>query len=438
MNELMTMAPHRCNVCCSDKDGKPQNQSTMASFEFLMESSAVRGDNGGKFDRPYVAYHIRCKVVAQSAATTFEHTAMEPFRRYSDFVWLRGRLVGDFPYCVIPPIPGKGSALGAVAGGVPPGEVVHYRQRALRKFLAAVGAHPRLQTSNDFKDFLEMHDDAFERKKHAAAKPGGAAGAAGDGFLSAVWSVFSASWSPPPLTDTGASIAEVLSPGALPAAPNLWLEVHHYATQMQESLAALQGRVEQLVAGRKGTGGALRAFADAMAGVGRPVAGEGVTAPHDRATMDAMATLAGQSAQLGRLSEEQAAVESRDLLEALLYAAGLVDAVRETLKRLQASIDNRDAVADRHRAATQAVQACLQNGGAKAALIKAESELRELDEARRQSETLAETYQANFRDDFRRCYAALQLDMRAMLRRFVEMQVAYGEEMLRCWDEAER
>ena len=48
--------------------------------------------------------------------------------------------------------------------------LLEFRQRALRKFLVRVGAHPTLCTSDLLRQFLELGDEQFSKIKAAPKK----------------------------------------------------------------------------------------------------------------------------------------------------------------------------------------------------------------------------------------------------------------------------
>eukprot|EP01091_Cochliopodium_minus_P010417 TRINITY_DN2753_c0_g1_i1.p1 TRINITY_DN2753_c0_g1~~TRINITY_DN2753_c0_g1_i1.p1 ORF type:complete len:227 (+),score=52.19 TRINITY_DN2753_c0_g1_i1:27-707(+) len=77
-------------------------------------------------------------------------------RRYSDFLYLREKLLEKHQSTIIPPIPEKDwqSVFGKNDSKFPK-EFLNYRKRQLQNFLHCISTHPKLRESQEFKDFFK-------------------------------------------------------------------------------------------------------------------------------------------------------------------------------------------------------------------------------------------------------------------------------------------
>jgi sorting nexin-1/2 len=398
----------------------------LATFDFRVQDHEQRS-KGGKFDRPYWVYHIRCRTSAEA----YQRKELEPVRRYSDFDWFRTQLAEEYPFCVVPPIPEKEIVKGTVEklGGAPHNpQLLEYRQRALRKFLVRLGAHPLLQRAALLQEFLEMDETEWERRMKQPAKHGG------DGYLahlvSGVGAAVASQWAPPAMQETGATVGQVLAPAELPSNPNVWLEVEHYVAQLEDSLATLKARLQQLVMRRKGTGTSLHDFGRSFMEVGHIEANlEREDTPLSRAVVSV-----GRHAQeLATIYADHADQETRCVVESLLYYHGMCAAVRETLKRLQKLIAARDGAVQQHKDATAGIERLAAKQQVDK-IAKAEREQQQLAEKMADGAKGVRAFEGAFRDEMRRFHKDKQYDMKAMLKSFVDLQMDYAQKMKRSWE----
>jgi len=110
-------------------------------------------------DLAYWTYKIAVKTTLD-----WSQSEMTVCHRYSDFIWLRDELVHDHPGVIVPPLPEK-DVQGQVAKVVINTGLLHYRQRALAKFLTGVGSHVKLHKSPHLKNFCEKQGPDFETIK---------------------------------------------------------------------------------------------------------------------------------------------------------------------------------------------------------------------------------------------------------------------------------
>eukprot|EP00949_MAST-11_sp_MAST-11-sp1_P002936 g2936.t1 len=134
---------------------KPKTEGT--SILLITVSDPVKMGDGMN---AYITYKINTKT---DSSNNFD-TTFTVVRRYSDFVWLRGELVREFPGAIIPALPDK-SMLGRFTA-----TFVENRRRALEKCLNRIAKHALLSGSDHFKVFLEANEESFAAQKSAAAQ----------------------------------------------------------------------------------------------------------------------------------------------------------------------------------------------------------------------------------------------------------------------------
>ncbi|KAA0157256.1 hypothetical protein FNF27_04981 [Cafeteria roenbergensis] len=109
---------------------------------------------------PYTTYKI---VSSQRGIERFEQSTFEVVRRYSDFDWLRKRLLMVAPTVAVPPLPPK--------DGLPVknfhDEFIESRNRGLQRFVDRIASHPRLRVAEPVFQFLTLEDTGFTAVKDA-------------------------------------------------------------------------------------------------------------------------------------------------------------------------------------------------------------------------------------------------------------------------------
>lgn len=83
-------------------------------------------------------------------------------RRYSDFSWLAGELVAQYPGIIVPPVPEK-QAVGRFSA-----EFIESRRRSLEKFLVRVLSHKELGQATVLVTFLQAAEDNLVQAKEEA------------------------------------------------------------------------------------------------------------------------------------------------------------------------------------------------------------------------------------------------------------------------------
>jgi hypothetical protein len=398
------------------------------AFEFRVYNPEQRPGQG-KLDLPYWVYHVRAK----TSLSHYAQKEMEVVRRYSDFEWLRAQLCEEYVWCIVPPIPEKAvkGTIEKIVGGVHDPQLLEYRMRALRKFLVRLGSHPHLFNSALLKDFLEMDGPEWERRMKMPKK------VEGKGLAST-------------LTDAGAALAKQWS-AASPASASayakaltehqsssqIWEETRGYVSQLETSITVLKERLDQLVKRRKETSSCLAEFGKAFARVGEIEKSMEQQLPQqvnsDATLSTALVAVGNHTEQLAVIYIEHADNETKQVVETLIYYSGLCAALKETLKRLQTLVGERDKANGRVKDAHAAVDKLMKQGTPE----KVAAAQQELQAAMDRRDSLTKhvlNFEILFKEELRRFHREKQYDMKSMLKSFVELQLDYAAKMKRNWE----
>jgi hypothetical protein len=98
----------------------------------------------------YYRYHIQVNSQKKSP------------HRYSEFEWLRNQLSLKYPGCITPQLPPKEGVSSYIYNHE--ASFYEYRKHGLELFLRSVAAHPRLNTSLEFRSFIDDDELNFGMK----------------------------------------------------------------------------------------------------------------------------------------------------------------------------------------------------------------------------------------------------------------------------------
>ncbi|KAJ3371569.1 intercellular trafficking and secretion [Allomyces arbusculus] len=140
------------------------NNDLLTSFHLL---SAARSPYEVTIDDPqkhgeglkdaYVSYLVSTRDLARGSTHAVR-------RRFTDFVWLHGLLVNEYPTAIVCPLPDK-HRMEYITGDRFSAEFVEKRRLSLQRFLHRIVRHPVLQTSVDVRRFLTMPDWILDASK---------------------------------------------------------------------------------------------------------------------------------------------------------------------------------------------------------------------------------------------------------------------------------
>jgi sorting nexin-1/2 len=397
----------------------------MTKFSFQVGEAEQRQGTGA-LKRPFWVYCVMCKTDSEH----YQLKELQVKRRYSDFEWLRAKLSTRYPFCIIPPVPEKdihGTVEKFVPGSHSPA-LLEYRQRALRKFLSRVGAHPYLQNSDELRNFLEQADDdgwqryvsAYDKSDNAPIIPrinAPAAPPAGSGTPSATQQPYGAA----------------LGTGKLPGGTQVWEDTKTYIGQLEESVRTLKERLDSLVRRRRGTSTALQDFGRNFESVGRIEAELDNTG--ETGLSRAASSVGRHAGELASIYSAHASDENHTVVEALQYYVGVCEAAKETLKRLQSAIYNREALEKSAKVALDNRESKIAKGQPADKVAQATRELEEANGRRDASAAAVANFELSLRDELRRFHREKQYDMKEILRQFVALQRDYSDKMKRSWDD---
>ncbi|ORZ40923.1 hypothetical protein BCR44DRAFT_1424053, partial [Catenaria anguillulae PL171] len=209
---------------------------------------------------PFVVY----KVVTKTTQPGFKAESFVS-RRYSEFLWLAGRLAAAYPGVVIPGLPEK-QALGRFQE-----DFVEHRRVGLQLFLRKVAAHPVLNQADAFRHFVEM--DQLDPSADAPA-PSASSSASANAKLPLMHQDIDPYFESRRRTldhhfhfgDTVQMFAEIEPPATLGGKLEKLGELHKRARDIVYAMAALDlGQLEGCVEEQLRTVGAIRAAMAARA-----------------------------------------------------------------------------------------------------------------------------------------------------------------------------
>jgi len=126
-----------------------EEPKTQSIFEIKVRSSSKVGEGT-------MSAHIEYKLDVKTSLASYKSSSFTVIRRYSDFVWLRDKLLEQHKGYLVPPLPEK-AILNRFNS-----EFVEYRRRELERFLARVVEHPVLQASSVLQSFLQSESPQNE------------------------------------------------------------------------------------------------------------------------------------------------------------------------------------------------------------------------------------------------------------------------------------
>ena len=400
-----------------------ENQVT---FDFRVGPAQQRAGTGA-FERPYRSFPLKWR----TTAPFFSQKSGEVFRRYSHFEWLRNELRLQHPFVIIPPIPEKDlqGSMEKFVQTAANDTFLDYRGRALRKFLLRTSAHALLSQNAIFIQFLTLDDAQWELAMKQPKVANANAPKYSDPSVAAATN-WGTSVSNP---ITGAAIPPVGPPVQLPSHPQVWEETKLYVTQLEESIKTLKERLETLSKRRRSTGCSLLEFGRTFSNVGEM---ERNLEQTESALSAAVGTVGRHAQELSQVYTEHADQESKQVVETLMYYSGMCAAVRETLAYVVQAMSTRDKAQANVRELIQARDKLVAKGGQVAAdkIGKAETDLASAVEIHRKLAADAARGEAEFREELRKFHREKQYDMKAMLKKFIELQMDYAAKMRRQWE----
>eukprot|EP01063_Lacrimia_lanifica_P031786 TRINITY_DN530_c4_g1_i1.p1 TRINITY_DN530_c4_g1~~TRINITY_DN530_c4_g1_i1.p1 ORF type:complete len:420 (+),score=190.39 TRINITY_DN530_c4_g1_i1:55-1260(+) len=367
-------------------------------------------EKGGALDLSYWTYQIQTRTTLVGEGM-FKAGACVAVRRYNDFVWLREALVEENPGVICPPIPEK-SIKGMVdkMAGSDRSPVREYRQRAMRKFLVRVGAHPILHTSPCFIGFLELDTDAaFDKLKKEPRAKKEIELTGGEKMTQVKSSLFS-------------SKSKAVEEGS-------WDDAKQYVAQLEASLSMLKDRIDLLTRRRRDTGASLNEFGKAFSKVG-DIERNYEEGPISQALSD----VGRHSEHLSGVYGEQAESETIQVTETIMYYIGMCQAVRDVLKRLSRMAFATDTLEQSVFNLKVEKKNAEDAGKTTTRIQEMEQSITACQARHAEAQKLQQAAADIFSDELRRFQREKQYDIKSMLRSFVELQLEYANKMKKSWE----
>ncbi|CBH14761.1 phosphoinositide-binding protein, putative [Trypanosoma brucei gambiense DAL972] len=394
-------------------------------FEFrVLEPEERKG--GGALDLAYWMYRIR----TSTTLPMYPRKEMEVVRRYNDFVWFRTQLCEAYPYCIIPPIPEKEvhGTFNKIVGSASQSatRTRDYRQRALKKFLTRVGAHPRLRTAQLLQEFLEMDETEWERRMQAPVA--GAGRSLRNSIGDSVGQVLSRTWNDAQtLEDAGAAYSQAVNNGAVDM--TAWEGTRRYIKQLDESMKVLREQVQVLVDRRRNTSNSLHEFGVAFEKVAE------VDGMVGQSSLTRVLSAVGQhNDQLSTLYVEHANDETKQVVETLSYYHGMCGSVRATLKHLLQSAHHVEALARQLEGLRAQRDKVLDQVGQAARRAKLENEISEQEQLLERARQELTDGEAIFKEEIHRFHRDKQYDIKTILKMFADLQIKYAGRLKQSWE----
>ncbi|XP_075235862.1 sorting nexin-7-like isoform X2 [Lycorma delicatula] len=140
----------------------PENDS----FDFGLDTKdlQVKVDNPQKHLDPFETY-ITFRITTRTTREEYSEREYSVRRRYSDFLWLRQKLVEAYPTHIVPPLPAKHTLLAQLDRYSR--DFVICRMAMLHRYLNRVTSHPILSCNTNLKTFLTAKSTEFSSHRKA-------------------------------------------------------------------------------------------------------------------------------------------------------------------------------------------------------------------------------------------------------------------------------
>eukprot|EP01063_Lacrimia_lanifica_P022679 TRINITY_DN30207_c0_g1_i1.p1 TRINITY_DN30207_c0_g1~~TRINITY_DN30207_c0_g1_i1.p1 ORF type:complete len:418 (+),score=169.42 TRINITY_DN30207_c0_g1_i1:51-1304(+) len=278
--------------------------------------------------------HWRYRVDTKTNAESYQKEEYGSYRRYNDFAWLRGRLREENPGCIVPPLPAKDMSENVdrlFGQGAQESTLHKFRQRALRKFLVRVGAHPVLVRSASLQDFIELDEDHFASMKKSCDDVPSVLDTGKAGKMKQRFEKVSNKLS----SDVAIAVHGVKSKDSVavdstadaPADKRKWREVAKYMLQLEHQMRAMHRGFEKQGQLHKGLSNSSKECARMFEAVDAVESKQG---------------LHGQWGDIGKclthqsqVYDEQSENDLTQLAESMHYYKGLCKAVLEVCKHIE-------------------------------------------------------------------------------------------------------
>ena len=351
---------------------------------------------GDSVTKAYVVYTVKTR----TTLAAFAAPKAEVSRRFSDFDWLRRRLVARYPALIVPKLPEKGMI------GRFNAEFIEKRRKHLQRFLARIASHPVLCNDDNLRLFLEALGE-LPKPDDGAGDDGSSSGGAGvlanlSGGLDAL---------------RGGSRTDV----------DPWFDERHRALRtLDGQLKTMRKSIEGLVARRQQLGATTSTLAGSIAVLGSNEEHAGL----GEALNGLSRTQEGVSELLGKQAEADAHLLS-DTVEEYI---GLIAAIEECMQRrlrLHADAQSASASLLKKREQEEKLKAAGRPDKAAAMAAEVEEASRRTDALQRQFEEASK----DIKDELVRFERERAAEFQRALVAFVEGYLSNQRSVVTLWQE---
>ena len=313
----------------------------------------------------------------------------------------------EFPGCIVPPIPEKDITakvenIGMFSSNDPkqPSGLIAYRQRALRKFLVRVGAHPKLQNADVLCDFLQLGaDELLKRSKQLSRK---------------TYDIVS--------LPASSRVKEAFA--AQPTTPEYtrWEETSCYIEKLEGLLRGMRERMNKIMHNRVGLGKSYKEWGVTFMAVGD-------VDQDDRETSEIIKKIGEHTTRQEANNVEQANNECIHVAESITYYQGMCTSIKHAIRRLIKLMMTRDSIEESLRKAKLKVDTL--EGELRA---KAQEKADELAEKHESTVQLTVEITKELESELSRFHNEKSYDFKSILNTTVDLSKNFAKKSYNSWE----
>jgi len=248
--------------------------------------------------------HVKYRLDVKTTLRDYQRPEFNVMRRYSDFVWLREKLLEAYKGYLVPPLPEK-TLLNRFSI-----EFMEYRRKELEKFLCRLSAHQVLSESPQIRLFLESENIETSIESKSVDSSGSTGVSSSGRFFSLI----------------GSSIESISNNFTQQNEPDPWFDAKkNYILSLENQLNSLARIVNNLIKKRKESNqiwSELNSTSSLFCSV---------EADHDTVSSNSFRKLAEVATSIVALEEKRYTEETTFLEDAIRDYIRLIGAVKEML-----------------------------------------------------------------------------------------------------------
>jgi len=210
----------------------------------------------------------------------------------------------------------------------------------------------------------------------------------------------------------------------------IWKETLAYTTTLENALAILKERIEQLVKKRRDTSVSLADFGKSLVKMGELEAEK-----EDGMLPKALTEVGQHTDHLALVYQEQADNENIQVVETIIYYIGICTAIRDVIKTINSLTLTRDTFGHEKAKLIEKKKNLQGQPGKEEVVRKLEVDLNNLIQKHDESVAVVSTVEATFREELVRFHREKQYDMKQLLKAFVDLQLECSGKLKTSWDQ---